>query len=189
MNAADNHRRVAGNFTTIVAGTRDWDAPTPVAEWKARDVVEHLLGWLPSVLQDWAGVTLIEHAGDDLLTRWRARTEEIQQLLQDPETADRRVTTDMTAFAGRTVAEVIDQIYTSDIYQHTWDLATSSGQNPNMDPETARRMLGGMQQIEEILRSSGQYGPAVPTDSTEPVDQLVGFIGRDPSWKPARSRT
>ncbi len=39
--------------------------------------------------------------------------------------------------------------------------------------------------IEELLRSSGQYGPAVPVDDdADPVTRLVGFIGRDPAWRP-----
>jgi hypothetical protein len=33
------------------------------------------------------------------------------------------------------------------------------------------------------MRDSGQYGPAVPVPDDAPVvDQLIGFIGRDPAW-------
>ena len=39
--------------------------------------------------------------------------------------------------------------------------------------------------MEEALRSSGHYGPAVPVAADAPVvDRLVGFIGRDPAWRP-----
>ena len=39
---AERHRQVAGLFTERACGTRSWDAPSPVPEWTARDVVRHL---------------------------------------------------------------------------------------------------------------------------------------------------
>ncbi|MCM3556597.1 hypothetical protein M3697_16040 [Janibacter melonis] len=44
--AADRFRTAAERFSTLVGGTTDWSAPTPVDQWRARDVVEHL-GTLP----------------------------------------------------------------------------------------------------------------------------------------------
>ena len=39
--------------------------------------------------------------------------------------------------------------------------------------------------MEELIRASGQYGPAVPAPEDAPVqDRMIGFIGRDPYWKP-----
>jgi hypothetical protein len=42
-------------------------------------------------------------------------------------------------------------------------------------------MLIGMEPIDEILRSSGQYGPRVevPADADEQT-RLIAFIGRQP---------
>ena len=44
-----------------------------------------------------------------------------------------------------------------------------------------------MEPIEELMRTSGQYGPrvAVPDDADE-QDRMLGFIGRDPAWRPTR---
>lgn len=39
---AERHRQIGGLFTDRVLGARDWDAPSPVAGWAARDVVRHL---------------------------------------------------------------------------------------------------------------------------------------------------
>ena len=50
MSAAEHHRTVAAAFTERVHGTRDWDVPAPVEGWTARDVVEHLVRWLPGLL-------------------------------------------------------------------------------------------------------------------------------------------
>ena len=50
LTAAERHRRIAGDFTHLVQGVTEWGVPAPVAGWSARDVVEHLVEWLPSFL-------------------------------------------------------------------------------------------------------------------------------------------
>ncbi len=78
--------------------------------------------------------------------------------------------------------QAISNIYTADVFLHTWDLGSASGQQVELDPERCAAMLAGMQNIEELLRTSGQYGPKVevPADA-DPQTRLMGFIGRDPS--------
>lgn len=42
-------------------------------------------------------------------------------------------------------------------------------------------MLAGMEPLDELLRSSGQYGPRVPVpDDADPQTKLLAFIGRGP---------
>jgi hypothetical protein len=57
---ADEHRRVAGAFTTIVerAAPEAWDQPAPPERWVPRDVVRHLVEWFPAFLQGASGITL-----------------------------------------------------------------------------------------------------------------------------------
>lgn len=178
---AENHQQTAAHFTELVDGTNDWLAPSPVPDWVAADVVEHLIGWLPQVLSNWTDVELPATTGD-LPARWQAHAANVQQILDDPATADSPVA--QGPFAGSTVATLIDQIYTPDIFMHSWDLARSSGQEPGLDSERAQQMLAGMEPIEEMLRASGQYGRRQHTNSTDPIDQLIAFIGRDPAWRP-----
>lgn len=46
-------------------------------------------------------------------------------------------------------------------------------------------LLAGLEPMEELIRSSGQYGPRVPVPAGAGVQaRLLGFIGRDPSWTP-----
>ena len=46
-------------------------------------------------------------------------------------------------------------------------------------------MLDGMVPIEDMMRRSGQYGPAVEVPAgADAVTRLIGFIGRDPAWAP-----
>ena len=50
----------------------------------------------------------------------------------------------------------------------------------------APQMLDGMQPMDEVLRSSGQYGARVPVpDDADVQTRLLGFIGRDPFWTEA----
>ena len=185
--SAQRHREVAGAFTDRVVGTRDWSAPAPVAGWTARDVVDHLVGWLPGFLAG-GGVTLPigPPVAGDPVAAWRAHAGAVQALLDDPAAAGSHFAHPM---AGEGVlGDVIDAFYTADVFMHTWDLARATGQDDRLDPEYCATLLAGMEPIDELLRSSGQYGPPVPVPADSDVQvRMLGFIGRDPFWKPATS--
>lgn len=179
---ADDHRRVAGDLSAVVDGVTEWEAPAPVEGWTARDVVDHLVTWFPGFLAA-GGVQLAPAtSSDDPADQWRAHAHAVQALLDAPD-ADRPFTHPHVGTMPLDVA--VAQFYTADVFMHTWDLARSSGQDVRLDPDRCAAMLAGMQPIEDLLRSSGQYGPAVPVPDHAPVqDRLVGFIGRDPAWRP-----
>ena len=83
------------------------------------------------------------------------------------------------------LSQAVDRFYTSDIFMHSWDLARAGGQDARLDEDFAGELLGGMAQMEDVLRSSGQYGAPVAVAADAPVvDRLMGFIGRDPAWAP-----
>lgn len=76
----------------------------------------------------------------------------------------------------------VDQFYTTDVFLHTWDVARATGQDERLDADFCAELLAGMLPIEDLMRSSGQYGPAVPVpEGADGQTQLLGFIGRDPS--------
>jgi hypothetical protein len=89
--AAEEHRRIAGRFTELVRGVPDggWDAPSPVEEWVARDVVRHLVEWFPAFLESGAGVHLAKgpSVDDDPVAAWVIHSDAVQALLDDPATA------------------------------------------------------------------------------------------------------
>lgn len=65
------------------------------------------------------------------------------------------------------LAEAIDRFYTPDVFMHTWDLAAASGQELPEDQRSldyAASLLAGMEEIEQMLRDSGQFGPRRPVD-------------------------
>lgn len=179
---AENHARTAENFARLVDGVTRWDVPTPVSEWLARDIVEHLLTWPVSLLAERIGLVLGDQPDAPLAECWARRSAEVQRTLDDRELAATPVHSGM--FDGVPLGELVDRIYTADVFLHSWDLARATGQEPGLDPGRAAAMLTGMSQMEDAIRSSGQYGPAVETSSTDPVDRLMAFIGRDPAWTP-----
>jgi uncharacterized protein (TIGR03086 family) len=187
--AAENHRRVAGTFTdrvSGVAGPEGWDAAAPVAGWTARDVVGHLVEWFPGFLAHGSGVRLPAgpSVADDPVGAWQAQSDAVQAVLDDPSTAS-KVLAD-THIGEVPLPEAIDRFYTADVFMHTWDLARATGQDDTLDPDYCAELLDGMIPFEEAMRGSGQYGPRVPVPDDAPVqDRMLGFIGRDPNWRPA----
>lgn len=182
---AGRHRAVAGVFPERVRGVRDWDAPSPVAGWTARDVVRHLVDWLPPFLVD-GSVHRMEPVADvdvEPVVAWTRHSRAVQELLDDPVSST-------SGFSHPRLPELplgaaVDRFYTADVFMHTWDLSRASGQEPDLDPSFCAELLSGMQPVEQLMRSSGQFGPAVPVaDDASVQDRLVGFIGRDPTWAP-----
>ncbi|WP_382306480.1 TIGR03086 family metal-binding protein [Herbiconiux sp. UC225_62] len=184
---AERHRLIAGIFSARVAGVAPdgWDVPSPVAEWTARDVVGHLVGWFPGFLESGSGIALPRGASvaDDPVEAWRTQADAIQALLDDPATSERMLRN--RHIGDIPLPQAIDQFYTGDVFMHTWDLATATGQDARLDPDFCADLLGGMESIEEVMRASGQYGPRVPVPAGSDVQtRLLGFIGRDPFWSP-----
>jgi uncharacterized protein (TIGR03086 family) len=169
-----------------VHGATDWSAPAPVDGWAARDVVAHLVEWLPSFVQGGSDIEwpAVPSPTEDAVGAWDAHQRAVQEILDDPAKAEADFTNPHTG--SMPLAHAIDRFYTSDVFLHTWDLARATGQDESLDPELCAAMLAGMEPIEELIRSSGQYGPAVPVpEDADPQTRLLGFIGRDPEWAPA----
>lgn len=177
---AARHRAVTAGFTARVRGASDWDAPAPVAGWRARDVVAHLVEWFPDFLTSATGLVLDRGPSpkEDPVVAWQVHTDAVQRLLDGPEAA--------TPFRHPVVGEMplptaIDRFYTTDVFLHTWDLARATGQDERLDPQTCAELLAEMVPMEELIRSSGQYGPRVPVPpDADAQTRLLGFIGREP---------
>ncbi len=183
LSIPERYDRVADRFTETVAGVTDWDAPTPVKEWRARDVVGHLVGWLPSMVSAGAPIVFeeIPPAATDPVGAWASLDRQLRALLADPGMAD---VEHVNPHTGTTkLPQLIDQYFTSDVFMHTWDLARSSGQEDRLDDDQVAAMLAGFTQIEEMLRASGQFGTRQPvSDDATTQEQFIAFIGRDPHW-------
>ena len=179
---AARYRKIAGRFTETVRAVPDgaWEHPAPPEGWVARDVVGHLVGWLPAFFFAQWGIDgpALPSVDEDPVAAWVALDRAVQAAFDDPEIAGRERETRM----GRsTFAETFDMIGTNDIFLHTWDLARAAGLDETLDSEEVHHLLVGMEPYDDALRQSGHYGPRVevPHDASE-QDRLIAFIGRRP---------
>lgn len=181
---AERHRAVTGTFTALVEGVRDWRAPTPVAGWRALDVVDHLTSWFPTFVHAGSpyGWNQRHTAKNDPRAAWHEQCAAVQLILDDPAQAESRF--QHPHQPPTRLDEAVDRFYTADVFMHSWDLARASGQEVELDADFAAELLTGMLPLEQALRDSGQYGPAFPVaDDAGPVERLMGFIGRNPQWR------
>lgn len=183
----EEHRTVAGCFSDRVRGvTGDgWDAQSPVADWRARDVVLHLVEWFPGFLAGGSDIKLTAgpSVDDDPAAAWEHHAAAVQEILDDPASAD--VTFAHPHLPEMPLPQAISRFYTNDVFMHTWDLARATGQEDRLDEEQCRQLFEGMEPMDEVLRQSGQYGAKVPVpDDADWQTKMLGFIGRDPEWTP-----
>ncbi len=146
-------------------------------------MVRHLTGWFPGFLASGAGIDLPAgpSVDEDPVAAWQVHCDGVQAVLDDPETAHRELANPHTGQLP--LAAAIDQFYTADVFMHTWDLSRATGQDDRLDPGFCAQLLGGMEPIDQLLRSSGQYGPRVEVPSgADTQTRMLGFIGRDPFW-------
>jgi uncharacterized protein (TIGR03086 family) len=180
---AQRHAHDAGRFTELVesASACDWARPSPVADWTALDVVKHLVEWSRGFLKG-AGIELPAlDVEADPVAAWKQHVTDAQAILDDP--AGRVLSNPHTG--DKPVDEAIDQFYTTDVWMHSWDLAKALGREFDLGQERCIATLAGIVPMEQLLRESGQFGPAVPVDRNgTPQDKLIAFIGRDPAWQP-----
>jgi uncharacterized protein (TIGR03086 family) len=183
---AERFRRVAARFSDVVAGVPAdaWSNPAPCEGWVARDVVRHLVEWVPGFFSR-AGVELPSEisADDDPVGAWEALREALQAILDDPAVASSEI--DIEPVGRHTVAAAIEQFVTADVVVHTWDLARAAGLDVVVDQEMAGNMVEGMLAMEDVLVASGQFKPAVAVaDDADVGTRLIAATGRDPYWTP-----
>lgn len=180
---ADRYRRVAGRFTERVAQVSPdcWERPSPCEGWVARDVVRHLVEWIPAFLSSAGGPSLPQGPSVDVdpVGAWTTLHEGIQGLLDDP--AASAATIHHPRAGTHRLDEAIAAFFLGDVLVHTWDLTRAAGLDETLDPEMVHEMLAGMEPLDEMLRASGQYGPRVevPAGADEQT-RLIAFTGRRP---------
>ncbi len=178
--ASGRFRRVAATFTQRVTEVEPsaWSNPAPCEGWTALDVVRHLVAWIPDVIGR-SGIAIPQGSSvdDDPLGAWTTLADALQAALDDPDTAAR--TFDVGPPGEMTVEAAIDQLVTGDVLVHTWDLARAAGLDEHIDPAIAAAMYEGMLPIDEMLRSSGHFGPRVDVpDAADIQTKLLAFTGR-----------
>ena len=179
---AERYDRLSARFTQVVVAVPDsaWESPAPCKGWVARDVVRHLVEWVPGFFES-SGVVLGggPSVDEDAARAWEALDASIRRNLDDAEIAGLEFE---HAIAGRhTFENAIDTFVTPDVLVHTWDLARATDQDDTIDAAECSRLLGAMEPMDAMLRQSGQFGTrvAVPDDADDQT-KLIAFTGRRP---------
>lgn len=180
---SERYRKVAATFTERVRGVPadHWNDPAPCEGWVARDIVEHLVDWLPSLLRD-GGIECfpeVPAVGTDPLGAWLVLDAGVQAILDDPVSSARTFSHPMAG--THRLDDALSMFFLGDVLVHTWDLARATGQDESLDADEVAGMYAGIVPMDEILRQSGQYGPRV--DVAEDADtqtKLIAFVGRTP---------
>ncbi|MEX5719999.1 TIGR03086 family metal-binding protein [Geodermatophilus maliterrae] len=179
---AQRWRRLADDFARRVDGVPPdrWDDPAPCAGWVARDVVRHLVDWMPALYL--GAVDLPRPDGpsvdDDPAGAWRAADGAIRAALENAGTA-RRPT--RTRAGEMPLEDLVAMTGLMDLLVHAWDLARATGQDETLDPAEVSAFLAGIEPWDAALRSSGYFGPRVPVpDDADEQTRLLAFTGRHP---------
>ena len=185
---AARFEKVAAAFTARVeavpAGA--WERAAPCEGWVARDVVRHLVEWLPG-----PGFLLgtfdvetgpIPSVEADPATAWAVVRDAVQRALDDPAIATR---VEDCGPPGRLSFEAaVDMTCTPDVLIHTWDLARATALDERLDPDEVSRQLAGIEalspEVDAAMRGSGHYGPRVAVaDDADEQTRLLAFMGRE----------
>ena len=184
MEQAETFRRIAAEFTARVdgVGPAGWEAEAPCEGWVARDVVRHLVEWVPWWVGEGTDHSLSVGADvdDDPAAAWAELRDQLQAMLDRPDAEAE--TFDSPMFGGEMPLGVaVERFVTGDVLVHTWDLAKATGQDASIDADFAARMYEGMLPMDDMLRQSGHFGPRIEVpDDADPVTKLIAFTGRTP---------
>jgi len=184
---SERFRRVAEGLTTTIDAVPDdaWGNRSPCAEWTGRDVLAHLVEWLPGpgFLLGTFGVETrpIPSVEDDPAEAWAAVRDAIQTGLDDPAVAQR--IEDCGPPGQLSFEAAVDMTCTPDVLIHTWDLAQATGVAVELDADEIARQAAGIASmppgVDEAMRASGHFGPRVEVpDDADALTRVLAFNGR-----------
>ena len=176
---------------TAVAGVAPnaWDRPTPCAKWSVAQVLQHASG---DQIAFAAAITGGPWPSEDPFAP-------SGQLVQDGQTlVDGAVAASARAFetVDREAAEVANPLPQGpmpawlaagacalDAAVHAWDIAVATGQASPLSEDMARQLMSVATRIVEPLRAYGAYAPALVPRQDGDVAALLGYLGRESTWR------
>ena len=167
----------ADSFAAVLGGCGDLSAQSPCEDWKAQDVIDHILGGTAFFSELFGGAVPEPVADESLSERYAALRAAIVAAISAPGAADRMVP---SPIGGEVPAGIMFGIFTTDTVLHTWDLARSQGQDPELDADLLERSWQNAIPLDDAIRGPGIFGPKVDVGSDAPRDvQALAFFGRD----------
>jgi uncharacterized protein (TIGR03086 family) len=131
-----------------------------------------------------------EPDADNLGSDWRERISRSLEALaaawNEPE-----AWTGMTKAGGLDLpSELAGVIALDEVVVHGWDVARSTGQPYDVEPDLLEAVHGFVAPLADPdppMPREGLFGPPVPVPADAPLlDRVIGLTGRDPAWRPSR---
>ncbi len=179
------HARSLDATRALVAGVsaEQWATASTCDEWNVRELVNHLVGgnlWVVPLVD---GRTIAEVGdlfdgdllGDDPLGAYDASA--------GPAATAFRGTGAMEAPVAVSYGPVPGEVYCGhrfiDVLVHGWDVAASTGQSTDLDPELVEVALAVIEPQIDLLAGSGMFGLRRDLAADAPGDErLLAMLGR-----------
>src|SRR5687768_5147613 len=110
-----------------------WSAQAPCEEWKARDVVAHVVDSQRQVIASVRGTDVTPMGADeDPKEAWRTTFAELQEALRTPGALESQVPSPMGPMS---LEMMLGRLLSTDVLVHTWDLARAVGGDERLDQD------------------------------------------------------
>jgi uncharacterized protein (TIGR03086 family) len=167
---------VEGFDARVQAATPDsWSNQSPCEEWKARDVVVHIVNNYLRIGSALTGEALAPVADDeDAVTAWgRGKAAMLAALEQDlSKPVD-------GPFGPMPAADLLGRFVANDTLVHTWDLARSVGGDEKLPEDVVAGAYAGLKPMDAMIRQPNVFGSKVEVDENADLQtQFLAFLGR-----------
>ena len=176
---SQRYRLIADGFDARVSATPrgGWDAPSPCSEWKARDVVGHVVGnhrWLAATVRGGEAKAMGED--EDPAEAWRSAYATVVELTDDPTAMAALVEGPMGKLPFE---QMLGRFVCMDVLVHTWDLARAVGADEQLDKDSVATAFEAMKPMDEQIRQPGVFGPKLePPVGADTQTEFLYFLGR-----------
>ncbi|HWD55637.1 MAG TPA: TIGR03086 family metal-binding protein [Acidimicrobiales bacterium] len=175
----DSYRLVSDGFDAVVRTVTpdQWDTQTPCEQWKARDVVAHVVeGHRGIIAGVRGGESVLLGAGDDPKQAWEEACRGIADITADPGA----LATEIDGPTGKaSTGEIIGRFVTMDVLVHTWDLARTVGADERLDEDSVRQAYEALKPMDAMIRQPRVFGPKLePPPGADIQTEFLYFLGR-----------
>jgi len=179
--AFDSTRRILENVTPD-----QMDNDTTCESWKVKDLVNHIVGgsqWFGDTMNtgeaEGDGSNLPDFSSMDYMDIFNDGAKKSVDAFGKDGELEKNVKLPFGEFPGAAFMGLA----TTDTFVHGWDLAKSTGQDANLDPDLAQQLLEGAKAtIPNEFRgpdTKAPFGPECDAPADAPyADQLAAFLGR-----------
>lgn len=157
-----------------------WEHPAPCEGWVARDVVRHLVDWIPALLYGGPGLAVptFPSVDEDPVGAWEAFVAVIVASLGDPDIATREFDTS----PGRRRSSARSISWERRMYCCT--RGTSPGRRASTKPSSPTRSVtsstSGSSPMTNCCAGAGTTAKVAVSDDADEATELLAFIGRRP---------